>query len=106
MLAIYDWGVLLGVLFFFPIAALLLNYLIYRWALVPRWLSVWGIAGALLLLAEGSLETFDVGGLELMTLPLAVQEMVFAVWLIVRGFDRTEDSPAQGSAVARPPLRA
>jgi threonine/homoserine/homoserine lactone efflux protein len=74
LLAVYDWGVLLGVLFFFPIAALLLNYLIYRWALVPRWLSIWGIAGA--------------------------------VWLIVRGFDRTEDSPAQSSAVARPPVRA
>lgn len=88
LVAVYDWGALLGIMLFFALAGLLLNYLLYRTRLVPRWLAVWGLIGIALLLIEGSLEAFDVDDLDLMSLPFAVQEMVFAVWLIVKGFDR------------------
>lgn len=86
LVALYDWGVLLGVLFFFGLSALLLNSLLYQSQLVPRWLSAWGLLGAVALMTEGFLEAFDVEGLEIMSLPIAVQEMVFAVWLIAKGF--------------------
>lgn len=88
LVAVYDWGALLGIMLFFALAGLLLNYLLYRTRLVPRWLAVWGLLGIALLLIEGSLEVFEVDDLDLMSLPFAVQEMVFAVWLIVKGFDR------------------
>ncbi len=48
--------------------------------------------GVALLLIEGSLEAFDVDNLDLISLPFAVQEMVFAVWLIVKGFARPATS--------------
>ena len=86
LVAVYDWGVLLGILFFFGLSALLLNSLLYQSQLVPRWLSVWGLLGGAALMTEGFLEAFDVEGLEIMSLPIAVQEMVFAVWLIAKGF--------------------
>ncbi len=30
LIAVYDWGVLLGIMLFFALAGLLLNYLLYR----------------------------------------------------------------------------
>ncbi len=88
LVAVYEWGALLGIMLFFALAGLLLNYLLYRTRLVPRWLAVWGLIGIALLLIEGALEAFEVDDLDLMSLPFAVQEMVFAVWLIAKGFDR------------------
>lgn len=87
LLAVYEWGVLLGVMLFFALAGLLLNYLLYRARLVPRWLAVWGLIGIALLLVEGTLEAVDVDNLGIMSLPFAIQEMVFAVWLIVKGLN-------------------
>ena len=80
LIAVYDWGVLFGIMLFFALAGLLLNYVLYRYRLVPRWLALWGLIGIGLLLIEGALEAFDVENLEIMSLPFAVQEMVFAVW--------------------------
>lgn len=75
----------------FGIGAVLLNYLLYRTKLVPRWLSGWGlIAAALILVARVIL----LSGFELpssivvmMDMPIMLQEMVFAVWLIIKGFN-------------------
>lgn len=89
LLAIYDWGALLGILLFFGLAALILNAVLYESRLTPRWLAIWGLVGAALLLAEGAFESFGVDGLEVLSLPIAVQEMVFAGWLILRGFAST-----------------
>jgi hypothetical protein len=87
LLAVYEWGVLLGIMLFFALAGLLLNYLLYRARLVPRWLAVWGLIGIALLLVEGTLEAVDVDNLGIMSLPFAIQEMVFAVWLVVNGLN-------------------
>jgi hypothetical protein len=102
LLAMNNWSGLLGTLIFFGLGSTVLNYVLYRSRLVPRWLSTWGIIGALLAVLYGTLGIF---GLDtslsspstLLALPIAVQEMVFAVWLIAKGFDR----PA-GSANRRP----
>ena len=70
----------------FGLGALMFYYLLYQSKLIPRWLSGWGLIGAILVLAVGLLAMF---GLDLAILwaPLALQEMVLAVWLIVRGFN-------------------
>ena len=75
----------------FSISALILNYVFYRSKLVPRWLSGWGLFGATLHLAEGLLALFGYPDISVLGvpvyLPIGLQEMVYAVWLIVKGFN-------------------
>jgi hypothetical protein len=70
----------------FSLGALMFYYLLYQSKLSPRWLSGWGLIGATLVLAVGLLGMFGVA-LEILWAPLAVQEMVLALWLIVKGFN-------------------
>ena len=86
-----DWiGHLISIVF--SLGALMIYYLFYQTKLIPSWLSVWGLVGGLLYLAVPLLAMFGIE-LEILYIPLAVQEMVFAVWLIVKGFN----SPAIAS---------
>ena len=69
--------------------------------LVPRWLSGWGIVAVILMAAAGVSSVFTdqpVTGYALLILPIFVQEMVLAVWLIVKGFNSTTAVPS-GSTV-------
>jgi hypothetical protein len=68
----------------FSLGALMFYYLFYRSRLVPRWLSVWGLVGAALYLAAPLVDMFG-HGFEVLMAPLAVAEIVLAVWLIVKG---------------------
>jgi Domain of unknown function (DUF4386) len=72
----------------FCLGSLMFYYLFYQSRLIPRWLSIWGLAGAVLYLATPLLDMFGHGFGVLMA-PLAVAEIVLAVWLIARGFDST-----------------
>jgi hypothetical protein len=75
----------------FCVGAAMLYYLLYQSKRVPRWLSVWGFIGAPLMLAAGFLVLVDGNPNSplstAMYAPMALQEMVFAVWLIVKGFN-------------------
>lgn len=74
----------------FPLGALIFNYLLFQSKIVPRWLSVWGILAVALHFTEGLLTTFGILPVEaetVMALPIFLQEMVFAGWLIVKGFN-------------------
>jgi hypothetical protein len=86
----------------FAIGAVMLYYLLFRSRLVPRWLSLWGLVAApLFLVASLSfLWTGDPNSTlaNILFAPLALQEMVLAVWLIVKGFDAA--ALASGSAIA------
>ena len=84
---------LLSVGFVFPLSALLLNAVLWSTRLVPRAISGFGLVGGVLLLAGGLVELLDLmSGLSPIALeavssgPIAVQEMVFAVWLLAKGF--------------------
>jgi len=73
------------------VGALMYYYLLIRSRLLPRWLSVWGLTAAALGLAAAVLALLDAIGYMSAThvacnIPIAAQEMVLAVWLIVRGF--------------------
>jgi hypothetical protein len=70
----------------FSLGALMFYYLFYQSRLIPRWLSVWGLVGATMYLAAPLLDMFG-HGLGLLMAPLAVAEIVLAVWLIVRGLN-------------------
>jgi hypothetical protein len=74
------------------IGASLYYWLFFRTRLVPRWLSIWGLVGlfptvAAILLVLFRQLTSTSGIHTLLNLPLALQEMVLAVWLIARGFN-------------------
>jgi len=90
LLAVHNWT---SVLENFPygLGALMFNYMLYQSKLISRWLSVWGLIGATLHLAEGVLAMFGFPDISVLGvpvfLPIALQEMVYAVWLIVKGFN-------------------
>jgi hypothetical protein len=93
LLTVHDLaGFVFGVLAF-GVGALMYYYVFYQTRLVPRWLSVWGLVAIVLLLAASILTLFDgepfsiSGSLIVLALPIALQEMVLAIWLIVKGFD-------------------
>ena len=76
----------------FILGALMFYFLLYQSKLVPRWISAWGLIAAVPYLAAGILVMF--GLVDSMStidtvarLPMALQEMVLALWLIVRGFN-------------------
>ena len=91
LLALRDWAHVFGTMIFLGLGGLPLNYLLYQSKLIPRWLSVWGLIGATLILLTGLLGLFGLSPASTTTTflaaPIAVQEMVFAVWLIVKGFN-------------------
>jgi len=87
LLAAGDWAYLLGFGLFFTISALILNFVLYQSKLIPRWLSAWGFVGALLIWVYYLVQYSSSNQIEILYLPIAVQEMVFAVWLIVKGFN-------------------
>lgn len=76
----------------FCLGALMFYGVLYRSRLVPRWISVWGLAALVPYLAAEFLAVFALvqpmsSSATLLYIPLAVQEMVLAVWLIVKGFN-------------------
>ncbi|MFC2075567.1 DUF4386 domain-containing protein [candidate division KSB1 bacterium] len=82
-----NWTFLLGFGLAFTLSALILNYVLYQSKLIPQWLSVWGLVGAVLIFAYYLLQYSSGKQVEILFLPIAVQEMVFAVWLIAKGFN-------------------
>jgi hypothetical protein len=86
LLAARDWTLWLGAGIVFSLTAVILNYLLYRTKLIPRFISVWGFIGAILFFVASAVKPFGFN-LEILFVPIAVQEMAFAVWLIVKGFN-------------------
>ena len=89
-----DWIELLLAIVF-SIGSLMISVLLYQMRLVPRWLSGWGIVGAVLyfiapffslLFHQHPAFGFE-SWIGFLIGPLAVQEMFFAVWVIIKGFN-------------------
>jgi hypothetical protein len=76
----------------FILGALMYYYALFRAKLVPRWLSGWGLLAAVPYFVSGIVGLFDLltpmSTVQMvLVLPLALQEMVLALWLIVKGFN-------------------
>ena len=79
--------------YIFAIPALIFYYLLYRSKLIPGWLSVWGIVASVLLILVNILElTGMIPQLEVLYLPIVINEVVLAIWLIVAGFNSPTNS--------------
>jgi hypothetical protein len=92
----YDaWGHPSSMIFF-CLGVVLLNSLLYRSGLVPRWISGWALIAVVPYLADACLVMFGVldpsSALHsILFAPLALNELVLAVWLLAKGF--TAPSP-------------
>jgi hypothetical protein len=90
--AIHEWTFMLGPNFMLGINTMMYSYIFYKTKLVPRFISILGMTGAALVFICALLVMFDVieqvsvwGGI--LALPVAANEMILAVWLIVKGFN-------------------
>jgi hypothetical protein len=95
LLSLREHATLAGV-FAFCLGAFLYYTAFFRSRLIPRWLSGWGIVAIGMLAAANLLALFagrSVTDYVPLALPIFLQEMVLAVWLIARGF-----SPARAAA--------
>ena len=85
--ALRDWAFWVGPSIAFALSALILNYALYQSRFVPRWLSGWGLVGALVYIPAELLAFFGFNQFMVLAAPIALQEMALAVWLIVKGFN-------------------
>jgi hypothetical protein len=75
----------------FCLGAGMFYLLLYRSRIVPRWIALWGLVAIPLYVSAYLLAMYGVIGansaeVDLLALPMFVQEMVLAVWMIARGF--------------------
>jgi len=87
LLSAGNWIFLLGYGLVFAISALILNFVLFRAKFVPRWLSGWGFISAVFVLGNFFLHSYGISSFEFLDFSIAIQEMVFALWLIIKGFD-------------------
>jgi hypothetical protein len=74
----------------FSLDALMLYTMLYRSQLIPRWISIWGFIAIVMHFSTAFLLLFhviDMNAATLINMPIFFQEMVMAVWLIVKGFN-------------------
>ena len=92
LVTIHNWTFLLGPNLALGSSTLMMSYFLYDSKLVPRFISVLGLAGGFLILACALLVLFGVF-LQVSTwgavlaIPVFAYEMSLAVWLIVKGFN-------------------
>ena len=94
LIAAGEWIQMIGGIVF-SVGTLMIFALFYQTRLIPRWLSGWGFIGAVLYFIAKIVSMFspmhltlEIGvGIGFLLVPTAIQEMVFAVWMIVKGFN-------------------
>ena len=104
LVSIRDHAGLVAV-FAFCLGAFLYYTLFFQSRLIPRWLSGFGIVAITLMLTACVLSLFSGNRITSyipLAFPIFIQEMVLAVWLIVKGFNPSalSSAPALRSAPA------
>ncbi|MCK5732367.1 MAG: DUF4386 domain-containing protein [Tenericutes bacterium] len=89
---VYKFQDLLGPIgaILFLIGATCLYISFYRTKLIPRWLTIWGFVGVVPYMAYAILHLFglDTGFGFYLQMVIAPQEIVMALWLIIKGFNK------------------
>jgi hypothetical protein len=115
LLGVYNGAFLVSQSLMPVINDLLLGYVLYRSALVPRFLPIIAFIGAPLLLASDIAILFGAYDRTapisaLLALPIAVFEFILGVWLVVKGFNRSSPlfagSHLEGGGASRADTRA
>ncbi len=93
-----DQAALVGV-FAFCVGAFMYYYVFFQSRLIPRWLSGFGIVAIILMSTACVLALFSGNRITSyipLAAPIALQEMVLAVWLIVKGFNPSVSASMSG----------
>jgi hypothetical protein len=95
--------------FAFCLGAFMYYYLFFQSRLIPRWLSGFGIVAIILMMVACVLALFSgnlITSYITLAAPIALQEMVLAVWLIVKGFNQTAIASLSAKTVTNELLSA
>jgi hypothetical protein len=98
LVSVRNQAALVGV-FAFCLGAFMYYYLFFQSRLIPRWLSGLGIVAIILMATACVLSLFSGNRITSyipLAFPIFLQEMVLAVWLIVKGFNSS--AVASGAA--------
>lgn len=108
LVGVREHAALAGV-FAFCLGAFLYYVALFQSRLIPRWLSVWGVAAIVMLATAGVLALFadrPITSYVVLAFPIFVQEMVLAAWLIAKGFSPAAAiSLEAGTAASREAVR-
>lgn len=73
--------------YIYAIPALMFYIILFKSKLIPSFLSVWGIIATILLIIVNLLEAVKIiPKLEVLYLPIVLNEVVLALWLMTKGF--------------------
>lgn len=91
--------------FVFSLGALIFYGLLVRSRLLPRWIPIWGLVAILLHLTPGLFQLFSRGApvppvIAALDFPIFLQEMVMAVWMILKGFSSPADASARANGAS------
>lgn len=80
----------LGVILATGLGNILFYFILYKEKLVPKWISIWGFLGNIVIMLASFLIIFQLIEVispeyGLMSIPLVVQEIVLAIWLLTKG---------------------
>lgn len=75
-------------IYFFIAGALLFYILLFRTKVIPQFISIWGILATFMLFAATIIEIFAGTStlLDVLVLPMILNELFLAFWLIIKGF--------------------
>lgn len=93
------WGDTAGLIYnlVFIGGGLMFYWVLYQSRLIPRWMAAWGLIADVMLLSGVLLSPFMEITLVIelvVVLPIAAQEMVMALWLIVKGWNPEAIEPS------------
>lgn len=103
LVALRDWAHGFILPLSLAIGALLYYFVLFSSRLLPRWLTGWGLVGAALLVVStvlaGLAQDFGLATVNtVLNIPIGLQEMVMAVWLILKGFDQPRSAANSSSS--------
>jgi hypothetical protein len=108
LVSVRDNAALVAV-FAFCLGALMYYTLFFQTRLIPRWLSGFGIVAIILMTAACLLALFSGNRITSyipLAAPIAVQEIILAVWLIAKGYNPSASASKSGETERHEPLSA